>query len=75
MLASAVRQMSGQSLEQTGPDMSAKTAETNVTLWKEKEEGENMTLEEFERAVRHCDFAIGDSFWINDVEFEVVNRR
>jgi len=34
-----------------------------------------MKIEEFEEAVRKDDFAIGDSFWIGDWEFEVVNRR
>jgi hypothetical protein len=34
-----------------------------------------MELEEFEQAIRKDDFAIGDSFWIGDWEFEVVNRR
>jgi hypothetical protein len=34
-----------------------------------------MELEEFERAIKDKDFAIGDSFWINDIEFEVVNKR
>jgi len=34
-----------------------------------------MELEEFEQAIRKGDFAIGDSFWIGDWEFEVVNRR
>ncbi len=34
-----------------------------------------MELEEFEEAVRKDDFAIGDSFWINGWEFEVINRR
>ena len=34
-----------------------------------------MTLEEFIRAIKEKDFAIGDSFWINDIEFEVKKRR
>jgi len=34
-----------------------------------------MELEEFEQAIRKDDFAIGDSFWLGDWEFEVVNRR
>jgi len=33
-----------------------------------------MTLEEFERAIKDGDFAVGDSFWIDDVEF-IVNRK
>ena len=34
-----------------------------------------MELEQFEEAVRKDDFAAGDSFWLGDWEFEVVNRR
>ena len=34
-----------------------------------------MEIEEFERAIKDKDFALGDSFWINDIEFEVVNKR
>ena len=34
-----------------------------------------MKIEEFERAIKDKDFAVGDSFWINDIEFEVVNKR
>jgi len=34
-----------------------------------------MELEQFEEAVRKDDFAVGDSFWLGDWEFEVVNRR
>ena len=34
-----------------------------------------MEIQEFEEAIRKDDFAIGDSFWIGDWEFEVVNRR
>ena len=34
-----------------------------------------MRIEEFEEAVRKDDFAIGDSFWLGDWEFEVVSRR
>jgi hypothetical protein len=34
-----------------------------------------MEIQEFEEAVRKDDFAIGDSFWLGDWEFEVVNRR
>jgi len=34
-----------------------------------------MELKEFEMAIKDGDFAIGDSFWINDIEFEVVNKR
>jgi len=32
-------------------------------------------IEEFEEAVRKDDFAIGDSFWLGNWEFEVVNKR
>jgi hypothetical protein len=34
-----------------------------------------MTLKEFNRAIKDGDFALGDSFWINDIEFEVVSKR
>lgn len=34
-----------------------------------------MELQEFEEAIRKDDFAIGDSFWLGDWEFEVVNYR
>jgi hypothetical protein len=34
-----------------------------------------MEMEQFEEAIRKDDFAIGDSFWLGDWEFEVVNRR
>jgi hypothetical protein len=34
-----------------------------------------MELEEFEEAIKKDDFAIGESFWLGDWEFEVVNRR
>jgi len=34
-----------------------------------------MEIEEFEEAIRKDDFATGDSFWIGDWEFEVVNKR
>jgi len=34
-----------------------------------------MEREEFEDAIRKDDFAIGESFWIDDWEFEVVSRR
>ena len=34
-----------------------------------------MEIQEFEEAIRKDDFAIGDSFWLGDWEFEVVNRR
>jgi len=34
-----------------------------------------MELEEFVRALNESDSAIGDSFWIADIEFEVVAKR
>jgi hypothetical protein len=34
-----------------------------------------MRIEEFEEAIRKDDFAMGDSFWLGDWEFEVVNRK
>lgn len=33
-----------------------------------------MSLDEFLRALKDKDFAIGDSFWIDGVEFEVTNK-
>ena len=35
-----------------------------------------MKLGEFKRAIKDGDFSIGDSFWIDDIEFEVkANNR
>lgn len=34
-----------------------------------------MEFDEFEEAVRKDDFALGDSFWLGDWGFEVVNRK
>jgi len=34
-----------------------------------------MKLEEFEHALKDDDFAIGDSFWLDGIEFEVKNKR
>jgi hypothetical protein len=34
-----------------------------------------MKIKEFEQALRKEDFSIGDSFWIDGWEFEVVNRK
>ena len=34
-----------------------------------------MEIEEFEDAIRKDDFAVGDSFWLGDWEFEVVGSR
>jgi hypothetical protein len=39
------------------------------------EEVIKMQLKESEKAIRADDFSIGDSFWIGDFEFEVVNRK
>lgn|GEM_PF-2305812 len=34
-----------------------------------------MKIQEFEQALDEDDFAIGDSFWLGDWEFQVVNYR
>ena len=34
-----------------------------------------MNLQEFEKALEEDDFAVGDSFWTGNWEFEVVNSR
>lgn len=34
-----------------------------------------MRIEEFEKALKERDFALGDSFWLDDIEFEVVNVK
>lgn len=34
-----------------------------------------MNKEEFKRALKENDFAMGDSFWIDDIEFEVIKKR
>mgnify|MGYP001601057547 FL=1 len=34
-----------------------------------------MEVEEFIHALKDNDFALGDSFWIGDIEFEVKNKR
>ena len=34
-----------------------------------------MELDAFVKALKDEDFAIGDSFWIGDIEFEVVDKR
>lgn len=34
-----------------------------------------MEIEEFIHALKDDDFAIGDSFWIDNIEFEVKNKR
>lgn len=39
------------------------------------EESNKNRIEEFIKALKGKDFALGDSFWINDIEFEVVNKK
>ena len=34
-----------------------------------------MEIQQFQEAIRKDDFAVGDSFWIDDWEFQVVNRK
>jgi len=34
-----------------------------------------MEIEQFEETVKKDDFAVGESFWLGNWEFEVVNRR
>ena len=34
-----------------------------------------MELDEFIHAWKDDDFAVGDSFWIGNIEFEVKNKR
>ena len=34
-----------------------------------------MRMSEFKKALKDKDFAIGDSFWISDIKFEVVSKR
>ena len=34
-----------------------------------------MEIDEFIQALKDDDFAVGDSFWLDDIEFEVVNKR
>ena len=34
-----------------------------------------MELEQFEKALKEDDFSVGDSFWLGDWEFEVVNKE
>lgn len=40
-----------------------------------KKELKRMEFEEFKKAIRYKDFAIGDSFWLEDIEFKVVGMR
>jgi hypothetical protein len=32
-------------------------------------------MKEFERAIKEQDFSEGDEFWINGVEFRVIDKR
>jgi hypothetical protein len=32
-------------------------------------------FKEFKRGLKEKDFAVGDSFWLGDIEFEVKNKR
>lgn len=34
-----------------------------------------MNKEEFLKALKESDFGIGDSFWLEDIEFEVINKK
>ena len=34
-----------------------------------------MDIEEFQRSLKENDFGIGDSFWIDNWEFEVINNK
>lgn len=34
-----------------------------------------MDKEEFDKALEYCDFAIGDTFWLNGIEFEIVDKK
>ena len=34
-----------------------------------------MAIEDFVEAIRKSDFAVGESFWIDEFEFEVINKR
>lgn len=34
-----------------------------------------MHFKEFQKALKEDDFALGDSFWLGNFEFEVINRR
>ena len=34
-----------------------------------------MTIEEFQRAIKNDDLVVGNSFWIHDIEFKVLNKR
>ena len=53
------------------------------TVWAIEQRREHKTLErwfqmtkkEFLRALKDGDFAMGDSFWLDDIEFEVINKN
>ena len=34
-----------------------------------------MEVKEFNKALEYNDFAIGDTFWLNGIEFEVINKN
>lgn len=34
-----------------------------------------MKKEEFDRALKTNDFAVGDTFWLDDISFEVIDKR
>ena len=34
-----------------------------------------MKKEEFDKALKYCDFSLGDTFWLNGIEFEVINKE
>lgn len=34
-----------------------------------------MNIKEFDRTIKEQDFSIGDTFWLNGVEFEVTGKR
>lgn len=39
--------------------------------WPSRDAEDIIDWNEFVRAIKSMDFAVGDSFWLNDVEFEV----
>jgi len=34
-----------------------------------------MKKEEFERALKSNDFAVGDTFWLGEIKFEVIDKQ
>lgn len=34
-----------------------------------------MSIEEFKKSLEYNDFAVGDTFWIDGIEFEVVTKK